>query len=158
MLTISQPVYVAGIDFMSEQGSLHSMRSHIGPSSPLRSTGSAAASARRELLYGSNSSHPSGFSAARSTGTNGSAALSFTQSLVRSGSITSDGRRRGHISPALSAFGNRIQDNANDPVLSRAGSSSGSGSRPERVMLQSPSTAYLGPEKGASTISSAMSG
>ena len=135
------------------------MRSHVGPSSPPRSTGSAAASARRELLYGSSSSHPSTFSASRSTGTNGSTALSFVQSIARSGSITSDGRRRGYVSPALSAFGNRIQDSSrNDLAVSAEGDSSGHSSRSglEGGMLQSPSTAYLGPEKAVST--SAMSG
>jgi len=137
------------------------MRSHVGPSSPPRSTGSAAASTRRELLYGSSSSHPSTFSAARSTGTNGSAALSFAQSIARSGSITSDGRRRGYISPALSAFDNRIQDSGkNDFAVSREGDSSGRSSRSDHEggILQSPSTAYLRPEKAATTVSSVLSG
>ena len=67
---------------MSEQGSLHSMRSHFDPS--VRSTGSAPAS-RRD---GSSSM--------------GSAA----SSLARTGSISSDGRRRHQTnSPSLSAFG-----------------------------------------------------
>ena len=112
-------------------------------------------------MYGSSSSHPSTLSASRSTGTNGSAALSFAQSIARSGSITSDGRRRGYVSPALSALGNRIQDSSrNDLAVSTEGDSSGHSSRsdPEGGMLQSPSTACLGPEKAVSMVSSAVSG
>ncbi|TFK21461.1 hypothetical protein FA15DRAFT_597809 [Coprinopsis marcescibilis] len=87
----------------SEQGSLHSMRSHINPPS-VRSTGSAAAS-RRELSgsVSSNSSRPSAHSSSRSTG---SASDSINRSVVRSGSITSDGRHRFDPSapPPRSAF------------------------------------------------------
>lgn len=167
--TFGLPTYVPGLDLTSEQGSLHSMRSHVSPASPPRSTGSAAASTRRELSYGSNSSRPSAHSAARSTGTGGSAALSFAQSLARSGSITSDGRKRGHgpISPALSVFGNKLRDGSgsgsgsgsgygSEFAVSREGSGSGSAGS-EGVVLQSPSTAYLGPEKATNTTPSAMS-
>lgn len=147
------------------------MRSHLSPSSPPRSTGSAAAS-RRDLSYGSNSSRPS----AHSAGDGSSGALSFAQSLARSGSITSDGRKRtfGPISPALSAFGNPIRSgngsgsgSGSDFALSREGSgnasasASGSGhehpSASEGVTLQSPSTAYLAPARVVNTSASAMS-
>ena len=73
---------------MSEQGSLHSMRSHFDPS--VRSTGSAPASRREgsSSIGSANSSRPSAFS------------------LSRTGSISSDGRRRHQSnSPSLSAFG-----------------------------------------------------
>ena len=73
---------------MSEQGSLHSMRSHFDPS--VRSTGSAPASRREgsSSMGSANSSRPSAFS------------------LSRTGSISSDGRRRHQSnSPSLSAFG-----------------------------------------------------
>ena len=67
---------------MSEQGSLQSMRSHLNPS--VRSTGSAPASRR-----------------------DGSSSIgSAASSLARTGSISSDGRRRHQTnSPSLSAFG-----------------------------------------------------
>ncbi|PPQ63228.1 hypothetical protein CVT24_005688 [Panaeolus cyanescens] len=88
--------------FMSEQGSLHSMRSHFNPS--MRSTGSAAAS-RRELTNGSlssNSSRPS----------HHSSASAHSHTLSRTGSIPNENRRNlrvggtsGNVSPALSAFG-----------------------------------------------------
>ena len=73
---------------MSEQGSLYSMRSHFNPS--VRSTGSAPASRRdgSSSLSSAASSRPS------------------AHSLPRTGSISSDGRRRHRTnSPALSAFG-----------------------------------------------------
>jgi len=77
--------------FMSEQGSLHSMRSHFNPS--LRSTGSAPASRREgSSSIGSASSLPSAYS------------------LSRTGSISSDGRRRHQSnSPSLSASGGHSQ-------------------------------------------------
>lgn len=82
---------------VSERGSLHSMRSHMSPSSS-RSAGSSPAS--RRLLSGSagsGSSRPSAHSAAHSG------------SFASGGSISSDGRKRtrtpGPMSPALSAFG-----------------------------------------------------
>ena len=71
---------------MSEQGSLHSMRSHFNPS--VRSTGSAPSRRDGSSSIGSASSRPS------------------AHSLARTGSISSDGRRRHPTnSPALSAFG-----------------------------------------------------
>ncbi|KAF9231363.1 hypothetical protein BU15DRAFT_56224 [Melanogaster broomeanus] len=83
---------------LSEQGSLHSMQSHLSPSS-----GSAPTSSRHfHDLSGSNSSRPSAHSRAH-TASSGS---------LRSGSLS--GRRTGGtgfpISPAVSAFGvgNRI--------------------------------------------------
>jgi hypothetical protein len=95
---------------MSEEASLYSMRSHISPS---RSTGSAPAS-RRDLSgsNGSASSRPSAFSAGR-TGSSG-------HSLAHSGSITSDGQKRGPASPPLSAFGHGRSPSRSDhePPLS----------------------------------------
>jgi hypothetical protein len=74
---------------MSEQGSLHSMRSHFNAS--VRSTGSAPTSRRdgsSSIASASASSRPS------------------AHSLARTGSISSDGRRRHQTnSPSLSAFG-----------------------------------------------------
>ena len=73
---------------MSEQGSLHSMRSHFNPS--VRSTGSAPTSRRdgSSSMGSAASSRPS------------------AHSLARTGSISSDGRRRHPTnSPSLSAFG-----------------------------------------------------
>jgi len=80
-------LFIDQTGFMSEQGSLHSMRSHFNPS--VRSTGSAPASRRDgSSSMSSASSRPS------------------AHSLPRTGSISSDGRRRHHTnSPALSAFG-----------------------------------------------------
>jgi len=86
---------------LSEQGSLHSMRSHLAPNA-VRSTGSAPTSLRHvvEGSYGSGSSRPSAHSGLRSASTD-------------SNSVTSDGRRRlrasvsqtGPISPPMSAIG-----------------------------------------------------
>ncbi len=137
------------------------MRSHLTPISPPRSTGSAPASTRRDLSYSSNSSRPS---AGGSSG-----ALSYAQSLARTGSVTSDGRKRGFghgpISPALSAFGNQARSgngsgsgsgSGGDAFLSREGSSaSGSGEGAGAgAVLQSPSSAYLAPARVASNSSS----
>jgi hypothetical protein len=99
--------------------------------------------------------------------------LSFAQSLARSGSITSDGRRRGYgpISPALSAFGNHLRGGSgsgsgSDYATSREGSGSGSGdgqsgsgsgSANDAFILQSPTEAHLGPARVATPNSSAMS-
>lgn len=119
--TFGLPQYVYQPDFLSEQGSLHSMRSHMAPSS--RSTGSASAS-RREMggSFGSNSSRPSAYSAVSAT----------HNSLSRQGSLGSDGfgRRRvgGPISPALSALGpmyRRSQWMAGSGSDSLSGSGSG---------------------------------
>ncbi|KIJ62994.1 hypothetical protein HYDPIDRAFT_114155 [Hydnomerulius pinastri MD-312] len=88
---------------LSEQGSLHSMRSHLSPYS--RSSGSAPTSSRHSHgLSGSNSSRPSAHSRVQ-TASSGS---------LRSGSLSSFGRRTGGtgfpISPALSAFGASVND------------------------------------------------
>ena len=87
---------------MSEQGSLHSMRSHFTPSS--RSTGSAPASRRdvNSSLSSANSARPSAHSGSQHSAFSGSA---IAHSLVRAGSLSGDERRRGPSSPALSAFG-----------------------------------------------------
>jgi len=87
---------------VSEQGSLHSMRSYFSPSIH-GSTGSAPSSRRDIGSVNSNSSRPSAYSVARSQGSGHSVA----QSLVRTGSISSGGRRHG--SPALSAFGHQTR-------------------------------------------------
>jgi len=96
---IPQPKVVHPGFIPSEQGSLHSMRSHINPPS-VRSTGSAPASHHSGSLS-SNSSRPSAHSASGS----------IARSLGRTGSIISDGRRRfdpsQSSSPPVSAFGLR---------------------------------------------------
>jgi hypothetical protein len=76
---------------VSEQGSLHSMRSHLGPYSALSAAGSAPAS-------NSNSEHSRGFTAGS------------LRSLAHSSSISSIDRRivrrdPGEVSPPLSATG-----------------------------------------------------
>ncbi|KAF8151037.1 hypothetical protein B0H34DRAFT_666363 [Crassisporium funariophilum] len=144
--------FVHGPGFMSEQGSLHSMRSHFAPSS--RSTGSAPASRRDGSgSVGSSSSRPSAHSG-----------FSLAHSLPRTGSISSDGRKRNHgglISPALSAFGQQL----------RAPTSGGQGgSRQQRPTtpvqdhnslsptIGSPPSAHMSPDKMGSTIRSVGSG
>lgn len=96
MPQIMHPALVA-----SEQGSLHSMRSHLDPNY-MRSTGSAAA-ARRELSgsVSSNSSRPS-VNSSSSSATN-----SINRNIVRAGSIINDrGRRQdSHAPHPLSPFG-----------------------------------------------------
>ncbi|KDQ59141.1 hypothetical protein JAAARDRAFT_33873 [Jaapia argillacea MUCL 33604] len=80
-LTFGRPTVVHPHELtISEQGSLHSMRSHLSPLSG-RASGSAAASSRH--VYGSNSSRPSGHSHTRT-------ASSGINSLAHSGSISSD--------------------------------------------------------------------
>ncbi|KAF8963170.1 hypothetical protein BDZ97DRAFT_1920059 [Flammula alnicola] len=134
--------FVQGPAIMSEQGSLHSMRSHFSPSS--RSTGSAPAS-RRDLggSMGSNaSSRPSmhssiasGFSAA-------------AHSLVRAGSISSDERRRNATSsPALSAFGHQV----------RAASQQGHPEPSFSPVIGEPPSVHVSPDK-ANTLRSMGSG
>jgi hypothetical protein len=92
---------------ISEVGSLHSMRSHLSPTSPL-SSGSAPVSLRHHLS-GSNSSRPSAYSHDRTA--------SSGRSLAHSGSISSDDRRRtrGGVSPSLSAFGSDIPSTSQFP-------------------------------------------
>ncbi|KAF9459040.1 hypothetical protein BDZ94DRAFT_1269228 [Collybia nuda] len=91
---------------IAEEASLYSIRSHNAPS---RSTGSAPAS-RRDMTgsNGSASSRPSAFSAAR-TGSSG-------HSLAHSGSITSEDRKRGHVSPTMSAFGHGHRSDGEPPL------------------------------------------
>jgi hypothetical protein len=117
---------------MSEQGSLHSMRSHFSPSIH-GSTGSAPSSSRREYIgsVNSNSSRPSAYSVARSQGSGHSAA----QSLVRTGSISSEERRRG--SPVLSAFGS-----SQARAGGGGGGGGGAGSSAARVRSPSPFGLY----------------
>ncbi|KAF9071053.1 hypothetical protein BDP27DRAFT_1419341 [Rhodocollybia butyracea] len=101
--TFGLPQFVNAPTYNSEQGSLHSMRSHLSP----RSTGSASASRREQSgSSGSASSRPS----ARSTGARSIfSSTDASGSLAHSGSISSDERRKHRfqpsLSPALSAFG-----------------------------------------------------
>ncbi|OAX41894.1 hypothetical protein K503DRAFT_854317 [Rhizopogon vinicolor AM-OR11-026] len=82
-----------GNPMVSEQGSLHSMRSHLSPYSARSSSGSAPASSGRAFNFsGSNSSRPSANSAHSRVAT------------ASSGSLNSH-RRQGPISPSVSAFG-----------------------------------------------------
>ncbi|KAJ7584965.1 hypothetical protein C8J56DRAFT_1166186 [Mycena floridula] len=89
--TFGMPSVMRTPDYTSDQGSLHSMRSYLSPSSS-RSGGSGSVS-RRDA---------SGSTASRSSENGG-------HSLTHSNSISSDGRRHGRgpgpRSPALSAFG-----------------------------------------------------
>ena len=134
---------------MSERGSLHSMRSHFSPSIH-GSTGSAPS--RREIgSLNSNSSRPSAYSVARSQGSG----FSVAQSLVRTGSISSEDRKRN--SPALSAFG--LQTRA--AAAAAASASASATSRPEppplpQAVIGSPPCAHMNPDK-ANTIRSAGS-
>ncbi|KAF8124710.1 hypothetical protein EV363DRAFT_1586728 [Boletus edulis] len=84
---------------LSDQGSLHSMNSLLSPFS--HSSGSAPISSKHShVLSGSNSSRPSAHSRVQ-TASSGS---------VRSGSLSSFGRRRGGpVSPSVSAFGGTIE-------------------------------------------------
>ncbi|PPQ83982.1 hypothetical protein CVT25_000528 [Psilocybe cyanescens] len=120
----------------SEQGSLHSMRSHFTPSN--RSTGSAPAGSH----MGSTSSR--------------------AHSLLRTGSISSDERKR--LSPALSAFGH----GTGYGHQMRASSSTGSGSGghhsqhpsvepPLSPVIGSPPSVHMGPDK-STTLRSMGSG
>jgi len=91
--------YVQGNDFASERASLHSMRSHLSPST--RSTGSAPVGRFEMGSVNSGASRPSAHSRSASSG---------MHSLVHQGSISSDSRRKNGSagqSPALSAFGMR---------------------------------------------------
>ncbi|PBK89015.1 hypothetical protein ARMGADRAFT_1167792 [Armillaria gallica] len=91
--TFGLPHFIHHPGHSSEQGSLHSMRSHLSPGS--RSSAGSAPASLRDPSTGSGSS--------KSHGTAGHS------SLAHSGSISSDGRHRyraqGPMSPALSAFG-----------------------------------------------------
>ncbi|KAG0705771.1 hypothetical protein DFH29DRAFT_872738 [Suillus ampliporus] len=82
-----------GNPMVSEQGSLHSMRSHLSPYSARSSSGSAPASSARVFnLSGSNSSRPSANSAQSRIATTSSGSLNSSRPL-------------GPISPSVSAFG-----------------------------------------------------
>jgi len=127
----------------------------------MRSTGSAAAS-RRDVQgsIGSSSSRPSAHSVAQSMGSG----FSVAHSLVRQGSITSDDRRRGTNSPALSAFG--IPQSRAASALGRevyiqdhAHASSSSMVPPEAMAptIGSPPSAHMTPDK-TGTIRSVGSG
>ena len=121
--------FVPGADLTSEQGSLHSMRSHFSPS--VRSTGSAPASRFEVGSVNSNSSRPSAHSNSRSVS-------SGMQSIARTNSISSDSRKRpghGAIAPALSAFGLRGQTRA---------SNGGSGSGQHQIGAESPLSPVIG--------------
>lgn len=156
--TFGLPQYVYQPELLSEQGSLHSMRSHLAPSS--RSTGSASAS-RMGGSFGSNSSRPSAYSVASAA----------NNSLNRQGSIGSDGfghRRVGPISPALSALGPMyrrsqwISHGSGSDIQSGSGSG-GSGfglasvvEQPVPAMVGPPPSAHMTPDR--STIRTVTSG
>lgn len=129
---------------MSEQGSLHSMRSHFGPSIH-GSTGSAPS--RHDIgSLNSNSSRPSAHSVARSQGSG----FSVAQSLVRTGSISSDDRKRH--SPALSAFGHQTRAAASSSSSRpmRSPSPFGYPEPPLSPVIGSPPTAHMSPDKTSS--------
>jgi len=132
------------------------MRSHFSASIH-GSTGSSPSSRRDIGSFNSNSSRPSAFSVARSQGSGHSVA----QSLVRTGSISSDDRRRG--SPALSAFGHQPRAGAASSV-SRLRTPSPFGIYPELArsspspsVIGSPPSAHMSPDK-TNTIRSVGSG
>jgi hypothetical protein len=135
---------------MSEQGSLHSMRSHFSPSIH-GSTGSAPS--RRDIgSLNSNSSRPSAHSVARSQGSG----FSVAQSLVRTGSISSEERKRN--SPALSAFGHQTRAAASSSSRPmRSPSPYGYPEPPLSPVIGSPPSAHMSPNK-ATTIRSMRSG
>lgn len=119
--TFGLPNYMQTPDYVSEQASLHSMRSHLSPRSS-RSAGSAAASRR----------DGSGSQSSRRTGSSSSG-----PSLVHSNSLSSDGRRhgRGHgpRSPTLSVFGTGLHSPTSprllNPMIERIASDDGYHSR-----------------------------
>ncbi|KAJ3846369.1 hypothetical protein EV368DRAFT_89145 [Lentinula lateritia] len=107
--TFGLPQFVSPPELYSEQGSLHSMRSHLSPVNS-RSSGSASVSRREKSgSTGSASSRPSAHSAARSivSGSDDSGA-----SLAHSNSISADDRRKNRaqppMSPAFSVFRNKL--------------------------------------------------
>lgn len=131
-MTFGAPPTVVHRDALdSEEGSLHSMRSHLSPHSPQNASGSAPASSRHTLV-GSNSSRPS----ERSYGRTPSSGMS----LGHSSSISSDDRRRRRrgepgevISPPLSAVFNRVNPEGTPPPPFGA-----SGTTPLPVISPSP--------------------
>ncbi|KDR78656.1 hypothetical protein GALMADRAFT_244126 [Galerina marginata CBS 339.88] len=144
-------VFVHSPSFNSEQGSLHSMRSHFSPS--VRSTGSAPV-ARRDNSgsVSSNSSRPSAHSVARSMGSG----VSVAHSLLRMGSVSSDDRKR-HLpgSPALSAFGHGQMRTSSSGGHGQGQQESSSLGLPP--IIGSPPSAHMNPEK-TNTIRSVGSG
>ncbi|KAF9483206.1 hypothetical protein BDN70DRAFT_918565 [Pholiota conissans] len=147
--------YVPGFGgiITSEQGSLHSMRSHFSPSS--RSTGSAPTS-RRDFdssVSSAASSRPSAANSPRMGSRlshHSGAAAAATHSLSHKGSLSSDNRHRA-ISPALSAFGHQTRHG------SASGSGSGSGHEGGSALLAppiigSPPSAHFSPQKASSNL------
>lgn len=113
--TFGLPNYMQTPDFASEHASLHSMRSHLSPSSS-RSAGSAPASRR----------DGSGSQSSRRTGSSG-------PSLVHSNSLSSDGRRHARgpsspHSPTLSVFGEGLRPMPFNPMIESDGPHSRSAS------------------------------
>ncbi|KAF8186624.1 hypothetical protein BJ912DRAFT_1143878 [Pholiota molesta] len=140
--------YVHGLGgIMSERGSLHSMRSHFSPSS--RSTGSAPASRRDfESSIGSAVSSRPSVAAARSPAGSVShyaGASAHAQSLAHKASLSSEDRRLGAMSPALSAFGHQARHGSS---RSGSGSGAGSGAEPPVVpVIGAPPEARMSPDK-----------
>ena len=127
------------------------MRSHFNPSIH-GSTGSAPS--RYEIgSFNSNSSRPSAYSVARSQGSG----FSVAQSLVRTGSISSEERKRN--SPALSAFGLQTRAAASSAAtrLRRSPSPFGYPDPPLSPVIGSPPSAHVSPDK-ATTLRSMGSG
>ncbi|KAF9220714.1 hypothetical protein BS17DRAFT_787035 [Gyrodon lividus] len=128
---------------LSEQGSLHSMQSHLSPYP--RSSGSVPTSSRHfHSLSGSNSSHPSAHSQGQ-TASSGS---------LHSGS--SFGRHMGGtnfpISPAVSAFGAGGTDSARISTLEELSSPTSDG--PSRVSVLGPMPSFARSTMSAPTIRS----
>lgn len=107
---------------LAELGALHAMRSHLSPVSSNRSTGSAPAS-RREMSGSTGSwySQPSGQHSLNHSGSISSSEgrLRYPSSFrygAKEGSSSSNGRSGGAVSPALSAFGNKLRKQASDEI------------------------------------------
>jgi hypothetical protein len=130
-LQITEPQDVA----QAELGALQAMRSHLSPVSSGRSTGSAPVSRRDNS--GSTGSRSAQYSVSHSGSLSSSEGRRRYQSssrysvyMGREGSHGNNGRSGG-ISPALSAFGNRIRKQGSDeirrnltPLSEQSGSSS----------------------------------
>ncbi|KAF9532694.1 hypothetical protein CPB83DRAFT_847235 [Crepidotus variabilis] len=133
---------VQGPEFTSEQGSLHSMRSHFNPSN--RSSGSAPASSRLGGSVNSNSSR---------SPSNRSGASSNIHALMHKGSISSDSRKRhAPVSPALSAFGVHPRGRSSPSPVPSPGPSSLQHQYPfdrphTPTLIGSPPPVYMSPEK-----------
>ncbi|KAF6759738.1 hypothetical protein DFP72DRAFT_884022 [Ephemerocybe angulata] len=173
--TFGLPQYIHPGFIASEQGSLHSMRSHLNPPS-IRSTGSAPASVSiRGGRSATSSSLHSGSLSSTSSGHRSiaSASSSLAHSLVRSGSIITDGRRRfdpriqASSAPPLSAFGSggflTPPRTAASSALSVSSSSGGGALLGEGVFRDGEMPTIDGPQgvhfsPGKSTIRSVNSG